>query len=93
MGNNLDSELKLNHVAEKIGLSSGYLRKLVKKNLRMNYQYLLNKLRIEKAKQMLCESSDNIGEISFKVGFKNQQHFTRIFRQFTELSPKEFRNK
>ncbi|PMB49743.1 hypothetical protein CEN39_20410 [Fischerella thermalis CCMEE 5201] len=35
----------------------------------------------------------NIVEISQQVGFQNQSHFTRVFRQLTKTTPKVYRDK
>ena len=55
-------------------------------------QYLLN-LKIEKAGQMLRETSLTIAEIAAKSGFESEFYFSRIFKKKTEQSPSEWRKK
>jgi AraC-like DNA-binding protein len=47
--------------------------------------------RIERAKQLLAEPELPIVEISLRTGFKNQSHFTTLFRKFTNLTPRSWR--
>jgi AraC family transcriptional regulator len=53
-------------------------------------QYITNR-RIEKAKELLAKSNLPIVEVGFQTGFKNQSHFTTLFRKFTSLTPKIWR--
>jgi AraC family transcriptional regulator len=47
--------------------------------------------RIERAKELLAKDDLPIVEISLRTGFKNQSHFTSLFRKFTNLTPKVWR--
>ncbi len=51
----------------------------------------LRKIRIEKSISLLRNRNIPLAEISFKCGFSDQSHFTRIFRKFTGITPKEYR--
>ena len=53
-------------------------------------QYVMQQ-RIEKAKDLLAQHSLPIVEISLRTGFKNQSHFTTLFRKFTNFTPKTWR--
>lgn len=53
-------------------------------------QYL-NKVRIEKAKELLLHSDEKIGTIGTLIGFENTNHFIRLFRQKTGISPLAYR--
>ncbi len=48
--------------------------------------------RIERAKQLLAGSELPLAEVALSVGFKNQSHFSTLFRKFTEITPKAWRN-
>ena len=49
------------------------------------------KKRLNMAMQLLENSSLSIGDISYECGFKNQTHFSRIFKEKTGSSPLQFR--
>ena len=53
-------------------------------------QYL-NKVRIEKAKELLLYSDEKIGAIGQAVGIENFNHFLRLFKEKTGLSPSAYR--
>ena len=47
--------------------------------------------RIESAKKLLTEPGLPLVEVSLRTGFKNQSHFTTLFRKFTSFTPKAWR--
>jgi AraC family transcriptional regulator len=51
----------------------------------------LTQRRVEQAKQLLLKADLPIVEIGFRVGFKNQSHFTTLFRRLTTMTPKSYR--
>lgn len=55
-------------------------------------QYL-NKIRIEKAKELLLSSDETIGAIGQMVGIENTNHFIRLFREKTGVTPLTYRRK
>ena len=52
---------------------------------------VVENLAIERAKQLLSNDDLPIVEISLRTGFKNQSHFTTLFRKFTNHTPKLWR--
>ena len=53
-------------------------------------QYL-NKVRIEKAKELLLHTNEKIGAIGQAVGIDNTNHFIRLFKEKTGVSPSVYR--
>jgi hypothetical protein len=51
----------------------------------------IRKLRIEKAIQMLNESTYSLAEIAYLTGFSDQSHFNRIFKRHTGKNPSAYR--
>ena len=47
--------------------------------------------RIERAKELLIKDDLPIVEVSLQTGFKNQSHFTTLFRKYTKFTPKTWR--
>lgn len=58
----------------------------------MSFLDYLNKVRIEKAKELLANTDLKVWEIAEKVGYKNPKHFARIFKDITGLTPNEYRD-
>jgi len=48
-------------------------------------------LRIETAKELLASSNLTIQEIADQVGYQDQGHLTRLFKQSLNLTPKSYR--
>ena len=53
----------------------------------------LNKIRVEKAKDLLKEQRITMQETAERVGYSNGAYFTRIFKNLTGMSPKAFQKK
>ena len=51
----------------------------------------LNKVRIEKAKELLLHTNEKIGAIAQAVGIENTNHFIRLFKEKTGVSPSVYR--
>ena len=48
-------------------------------------------LRIESAKDLLSASNLSIQEIAYQVGYQDQGQFTRLFKQYIDQTPKDYR--
>ncbi|MEZ0131559.1 helix-turn-helix domain-containing protein, partial [Flavobacterium sp. LBUM151] len=53
--------------------------------------YIQSKL-IDEAKTKIFDPDKSINEIAEELGFKYQQHFTRLFKQKTGMTPNEYKN-
>ena len=87
----LEQDLSLAGIAESVGLSQFHFARAFKLTTNITPQQYLTERRIERAKHLLGESELPLVEISAQVGFKNQSHFTTLFRRFTGTTPKAFR--
>ncbi len=52
----------------------------------------VQRTRVQKAETLLKESAKTATEIAFSCGFSTSQHFSRVFRQFTNRTPLQYRN-
>lgn len=90
---NLARDLTLTEIAEAIELSQYHFARAFKQTTGQTpIQYLMQR-RVEAAKQLLWESELPIAEIALRTGFKNQSHFTTLFRKSTALTPRGYRNR
>lgn len=79
------------YFADELNLSSNYFGDLVKKETGQSAKdYILFKT-ISIAKEKVFENDKTVNEIAYELGFKYPQHFTRLFKQKTGMSPMEFR--
>jgi AraC-like DNA-binding protein len=80
------------YFADKLCLSTGYFGDLIKKETGTTAQrYIQNKI-IDLSKRDLLGSTLSVSEIAYNLGFDYPQHFTRLFKKQTGLSPTEYRN-
>jgi AraC-like DNA-binding protein len=80
------------YCAEKLCLSPNYFGDLIKKETGNTALDFIQSRLIEEAKVKIFEANTSLGEIAYQLGFKYQQHFTRLFKQRTGITPNEYRN-
>lgn len=87
----LEQELTLADIADSVGLSRFHFARAFKHTTKLTPQQYLTGRRVERAKRLLDESDLPLVEIGARSGFKNQSHFTTLFRRFTNTTPKAWR--
>lgn len=85
-------EISLNILADQVYVHPTYLSILFKKKTGSNFKDYVTRVRIEKAKEMLKDLSLRIVDISGKVGYESSKHFSKIFKELTGMTPKDYRN-
>ncbi len=85
-----DYELTVEKIAEGIFLDSSYVRRVVSKQLGCTVTSLLSIYRMKKAKELLRETSLSVSEIAEKVGYGEPGYFSRCFRKYYGITPREF---
>lgn len=83
--------INISQLAEKYHFNHSYMTRTFKKQMGQSPLKLINELRINDAKKMLTDSPLSIREISEQLGFTDQHYFSRIFKDFTGVNPKDFR--
>lgn len=89
---NLEHDLTLAEIAEIAELSPFHFARSFKQATGSTPIQFLTRRRIDLAKRLLVESEMPIVEIGLRAGFKNQSHFTTLFRKTTAMTPKAYRN-
>jgi AraC-like DNA-binding protein len=79
------------YCAEQVHLSANYFGDLIKKETGITAQAYIQAKIVDAAKERILDHSKSLSEISYELGFRYQQHFTRLFKQKTGLSPNEYR--
>lgn len=82
--------ISLDDVATELGISKGYVSTLFSQNLQCGFVDYLNKIRIERACVYLEQNYFKVYEIAYKVGFRDEKYFSKVFRKLVGMSPKEF---
>ena len=55
------------------------------------YSQLLADIRITNAKQLLRDTSLTVAEVGANVGYESPEHFLRVFKKITGMTPAEYR--
>ena len=88
-----NNEYNPEHYAEICAMSvSGFSHKFKRILGVAPKKYFMN-IKIDTSKELLRFTNLSIKEIANKVGFENSLYFSRLFKQETNLSPSEYRNK
>lgn len=88
---NLDKNLTLKSLSEFLHFHPNYFVTHFKKNFGLPPMDYLKKLRIEKAMTLLQTTTQTVSEIAASVGYKDNNYFSRVFKQLTGFSPSEYR--
>jgi AraC-like DNA-binding protein len=79
------------YFADELHLSANYFGDLIKKETgKTAKEYIQDKI-IDVAKTKAFDSDKTVNEIAYELGFKYPQHFTRLFKNVTGLTPNEYR--
>lgn len=89
---NYRKDIRLEAIAEYASISSYYLSRVFKKVEGIHLKDYLIKVRMEKAKNMLKKENITIKQVSIDVGYPDQNYFSKAFKKYTQLSPKEYIN-
>lgn len=89
---NIESKISLKKLASELNLSEGYISDCFKKHMGITIMNYAKKIRIERAEVLLKTTNDSVLDISLRLGFHDQSHFYRVFKQFTGVSPSKYRN-
>ncbi len=92
-GHGKDGVPTVNYFADIVNLTPGYFGDLVKRETGKTAQEIIALRIIESAKERLSRTDDDISIIAYDLGFQYPQHFSRMFRRQTGISPSQFREK
>ncbi len=91
MREHYDENLTAQQVADSAGITAGYLSTLFTQHLGCGFVDCLNEIRIEYACTYLHQNFLKNYEIAYKVGFKDEKYFSRVFKKLKGVSPSEYR--
>lgn len=85
--------VSISGIAEEMNMSRSQCTKIFTKVKGISPHQYINRLKQNKAKELLVNTDMSISEISHYLAFGSVQHFSRQFRVWTGLSPSQFRPK
>jgi AraC family transcriptional regulator len=87
----LEHELSLAELAAVAQMSPAHFARLFKQATGQTPHRYVTTCRMERAKQLLTETTLPLHEIGAWVGYADQSHFTALFRQHVATTPKSYR--
>lgn len=91
MENNLEEPICLDELATFVGVSRRQLERMFLKYLNCSPSRYYLRLRLDRARQLLKQSSMSIVEISAACGFISTPHFSRCYRKHIGITPRDER--
>jgi two-component system response regulator YesN len=82
-----NKNITLQDLSEQIYISRNYLSQIFKKATGLSFNHYINKIRMEKAKNLILEGKLLIYEVAEEVGYKNTPYFSSLFKKYTGLNP------
>ena len=91
INDNYASKIKINELADHVGVNRSYLASSFKKATGYSPKEYLLSLRMEKAKSLLEKTDMPINTVANSVGYTDQLAFSRMFKEYSGISPRAFR--
>lgn len=82
--------ITLDETASFVNLSSNYFSNLFKREFGETFIDYLTKVRLKKAVELMGKNAHSLKEISFMVGYRDPNYFSRVFKKQYHESPKRF---
>lgn len=86
------NEISLSEMANALHLNYTYLSSYFKQRTQENLTSYINRVRTDKAKDLLLDPSLSVSEISRLTGFSDHNYFSKVFKKMTGMTPVEYRH-
>jgi AraC-like DNA-binding protein len=91
MQRRVSERVRLGEIADQIGVTPEHLIRLFTQRFGVTPMQYFRRLKLEAGGSMLINSRLSVKEISWQLGYANPFHFSRSFKAFSGVSPREFR--
>jgi transcriptional regulator GlxA family with amidase domain len=91
MESNLEEPISLDELAQHVELSRRQLERLFQKHLHCVPTRYYLELRLRRARQLLLQTSKSIVDVAFTCGFVSAPHFSKCYRDFFGMPPRDER--
>ena len=87
-----DSLITLDKLSKLLKIPRNDLSRIINENYALNFNEMINQLRIDEAKQLISENNGEIPiiEIAYKVGYNSKSTFNTAFKRYTGKTPSSF---
>ncbi|MCI8726324.1 MAG: AraC family transcriptional regulator [Hungatella sp.] len=88
---NFQQTITVAQIAEIFHYNPDYLSSSYKKLTGTTLTRYINSVRIQSAKNLLTTTDFTLKEIAFYCGFSDEKYFFKVFKQFEDITPSEFK--
>lgn len=93
MSEHIDGDLSLCTLSDKLHLNASYLSRRFKELVGKNLRDVILEMRMEKACELLRDTSIPVSEISLMVGYETKANFSKVFKKVMKQTPREYRDR
>ncbi len=84
-------DISRDDVAEAVHLSPSHFSALMKRESGATFTDQLNRMRIDRAAEMLARTDKQIATIALECGYRDQSYFTKVFKRYRNTTPLRYR--
>ena len=88
---NMDENISLSLVADRLYMNKTYISESFKQKIGISFTEYVTLVKMERAKVLLLNDDFKTYEIAEKLGYKDSEYFSKVFKKIIGLTPKEFR--
>jgi transcriptional regulator GlxA family with amidase domain len=89
MQNNIEDPLTPDEIAEVVGVSTRQMERLFAKHLGLSPKRYYLQMRLDKARELLRQTSLSVTEICVACGFRSPSHFSKSYRAAFNVAPSQ----
>ncbi|MBD0382171.1 response regulator transcription factor [Paenibacillus sedimenti] len=87
----LNKKISLDEVAEQLFLNPSYFSRLFKKETGETFIEYVNRMKVERAKELLDQTNLSVAKICESLGYDNHSYFIKMFKTVAGVTPQEYR--
>jgi AraC-like DNA-binding protein len=89
---NVNKPITVTEVADTFNYNPNYLSNLFKEKTGYSLRKFINQTKVSKAKELLIKTNKTIREVAYDMGFTDDKYFLKVFKQYMDMTPSQYRN-